>query len=53
MPVLMAGSGFILLLIGMIEHHGWMLLFSVTGGILVASAHILNSRYGKFCTVKN
>lgn len=44
-PLIMAIIGFSFLLIGMIEHHGWMLIFSVLGGLLVASSHVLNWRY--------
>jgi hypothetical protein len=50
-PVLMAFTGFAFLLIGMIEHHGWMLIFSVLGGILVASSHLLNWKYSQYCRV--
>ncbi len=44
LPLLMAATGFVLLVIGMIEHHGWMLVFSVMGGVLVAVAHVVNHR---------
>ncbi len=52
-PVLMAGFGFLFLLIGMIEHHGWMLIFSVSGGLLVAASHIVNQRLGRVYSVKS
>lgn len=43
-PVILALVGFIFLFIGMIEHHGWMLIFSVVGGMLVAYAHLQNHK---------
>jgi hypothetical protein len=49
-PLLMAVTGFVFLLVGMIDHHGWMLIFSVTGGIMVASSHVLNWKYSQTCT---
>ncbi len=51
-PLLMAGVGFVFLFLGMIEHHGWMLVFSVVGGLLVASSHLYNHRIGRFSRVK-
>lgn len=53
LPLGMAGLGFAFLLIGMIEHHGWMLVFSVVGGLLVASSHFVNFKLGKSCTINN
>ena len=53
LPLGMAFTGFLFLLIGMVEHHGWMLLFSVSGGLMVASAHLINHRIGRFCTAKS
>ncbi len=44
LPLTMAAIGFGFLMIGMIEHHGWMLVFSVLGGLLVASSHLVNHR---------
>ncbi len=52
LPVVLAVTGFTFLLIGMEEHHGWMLLFSVTGGIMVAMAHLHNHRIGKLVMIK-
>lgn len=52
-PLSLASLGFVFLFIGMIEHHGWMLIFSVVGGLLVASAHFYNHRLGKVAFVKN
>lgn len=52
LPMAMAVLGFSFLMIGMIEHHGWMLLFSVAGGLLVASSHLVNHRLGKVSTTK-
>ncbi|MBC7884736.1 MAG: MerC domain-containing protein [Saprospiraceae bacterium] len=49
-PLAMSLAGFSLLLIGMTEHHGWMLVFSVVGGLLVATSHIVNFRKGKTFT---
>ena len=46
-PLLLAGAGFTFLILGMIEHHGWMLLLSVSGGLLVASAHLVNHRMAR------
>ena len=46
-PLLLAGIGFAFLILGMIEHHGWMLLFSVSGGLLVASAHVVNHKMSR------
>jgi hypothetical protein len=46
LPLGMAMTGFCFLFIGMIDHHGWMLVFSVIGGLLVASSHIVNHRVG-------
>jgi hypothetical protein len=51
-PLTLAAIGFIFLLVGMIDHHGWMLIFSVTGGLIVATSHIINHYLGKACTVK-
>jgi hypothetical protein len=48
-PLIVAAIGFSFLLIGMIDHHGWMLVFSVIGGLLVATSHILNWRYTQTC----
>lgn len=53
LPLLVAVTGFIFLLIGMIDHHGWMLIFSVVGGLLVASSHVLNWKYSKTCRVQS
>jgi MerC mercury resistance protein len=47
MPIMMAFTGFVLLFVGMIEHHGIMLVFSVVGGLTVASSHIVNHRLSK------
>lgn len=52
-PLLMAIVGFIFLFVGMIEHHGWMLVFSVLGGLTVASAHMYNHRIGRHTMVKH
>ena len=52
MPLMMAVLGFAFSIIGMIEHHGWMLVFSVVGGLLVASSHIVNHRLGRMSTSK-
>lgn len=52
-PLLFAVTGFAFLLIGMIEHHGWMLIFSVIGGRLVATSHVLNFRYAGACRLKS
>ncbi|MBK9254754.1 MAG: MerC domain-containing protein [Saprospiraceae bacterium] len=52
LPLSMAAVGFLFLLIGMVEHHGWMLVFSVVGGLLVASSHMINFRYSGSCAVK-
>lgn len=52
-PMMVAGLGFSFLMIGMIDHHGWMLMFSVAGGLLVASSHIINHRLGASCAIKN
>ncbi|MBK6363644.1 MAG: MerC domain-containing protein [Saprospiraceae bacterium] len=49
-PLILAVTGFIFLLVGMIDHHGWMLIFSVTGGIMVASSHVLNWKYTQTCS---
>lgn len=46
LPLVIALTGFVFLFIGMIDHHGWMLVFSVTGGLMVASSHIINHRVG-------
>lgn len=48
-PLIMASIGFIFLLIGMTEHHGWMLAFSVLGGLLVASSHLINFNLSGSC----
>ena len=53
LPLLMAIAGFLCLLTGMVEHHGVMLVFSIVGGLTVASAHILNRRLGQTCSLKN
>src|SRR5690606_26098025 len=45
LPMILAFLGFAFLLIGMIEHHGWMLIFSVAGGLLVATSHVVNWKY--------
>jgi MFS family permease len=52
LPLAIAATGFSFLLIGMIDHHGWMLIFSVLGGLLVASSHVLNWRYSQSCRTK-
>ncbi|MBK7636587.1 MAG: MerC domain-containing protein [Saprospiraceae bacterium] len=52
-PVLLGIVGFTFLLIGMIDHHGWMLVFSVMGGLMVATAHVINHRLGAMCTAKS
>jgi hypothetical protein len=52
-PVVLAAFGFLFLLIGMIEHHGIMLIFSVLGGLMVASAHVINHRIGSFSAARN
>lgn len=52
LPISLASIGFCFLLIGMIEHDGWMLVFSVAGGLLVASSHMLNHRISKQVTAK-
>ncbi|KXK37951.1 MAG: MerC domain-containing protein [Saprospiraceae bacterium] len=49
LPLAMAMLGFAMLIIGMIEHHGWMLGFSVVGGIIVALAHMYNHKLGANC----
>ncbi len=51
-PLIIASIGFGFLFLGMIEHHGWMLMFSVLGGLMVAWAHILNMSLGRVCSVK-
>jgi len=51
-PGLTALFGFSFLLIGMIDHHGWMLIFSVLGGLMVATAHMLNHRLTRLSFVK-
>ncbi len=51
-PLALAMLGFIFLFTGMIEHHGWMLLFSVAGGLLVATAHLFNHRLGRLSFAK-
>lgn len=53
LPLGMALTGFLFLLIGMVEHHGWMLLFSVAGGLMVASAHLINHRMRRISPVKS
>lgn len=53
LPVSLAGMGFAFLLLGMIEHHGWMLVFSVTGGLMVATSHIINHKLGRVILLKN
>lgn len=51
-PLLIAILGFVFLFVGMVEHHGWMLLFSVAGGLMVASSHLYNYRLGnRICKV--
>lgn len=52
-PLILAGLGFSFLLIGMIEHHGWVLIFSVLGGLLVALAHVVNISLSKSCSMKS
>jgi hypothetical protein len=52
LPLIMALAGFGMLLLGMVEHHGWMLVFSVLGGLSVASSHLLNFRLTRMITVK-
>jgi uncharacterized membrane protein YfcA len=44
LPLVMATMGFVSLFVGMIDHQGWMLVFSVCGGLMVASSHIVNHR---------
>lgn len=46
-PLAIASVGFLLLFAGMIEHHGWMLVLSVLGGLSVASSHFINFRLSK------
>ncbi len=46
-PLLLAAAGFVFLILGMIEHHGWMLILSVLGGLLVASAHLVNHKMSR------
>lgn len=53
MPLIFASFGFIFLLLGMIDHHGGMLVLSVIGGLMVASAHIVNHRLGAVRIAKN
>lgn len=48
-PLILGFLGFVFLFIGMIEHHGWMLVFSVMGGLIVAGAHLYNHRLGRVC----
>lgn len=52
-PMLIATVGFTFLVIGMIDHHGWMLIISVIGGLMVATAHVINHRLGSVCIVKS
>ena len=52
LPLSVVASGFILLLTGMIDHDGWMVIFSVIGGMLVATAHLINYRLVVLTTVK-
>jgi hypothetical protein len=52
-PLALATLGFIFLFVGMIEHHGWMLIFSVLGGLSVASAHLYNHKLSRVMLVKN
>lgn len=52
LPLTMALVGFVLLLIGMMEHHGWMLVLSVLGGLSVATSHMVNHRLGRVSFVK-
>ena len=49
-PLLLAAGGFVFLILGMIEHHGWMLILSVSGGLLVASAHLVNHRISRLAS---
>lgn len=49
-PLILALIGFIFLFIGMVEHHGWMLLFSVVGGLLVATSHYINHTLTRTCS---
>jgi hypothetical protein len=51
-PLMLASVGFLFLFVGMIDHHGWMLVFSVIGGLLVATAHMYNHKIGRVCMVK-
>jgi hypothetical protein len=48
-PILLASLGFIFLFVGMIDHHGWMLLFSVAGGLMVATSHYINHTLTRSC----
>ncbi len=52
-PLIFASFGFIFLLLGMIDHQGWMLILSILGGLMVATAHIFNHRLSSLRTVKN
>ena len=52
-PLFIASLGFVFLFVGMVEHHGWILIFSVVGGLLVASAHYLNHKLGRTCFAKS
>ncbi len=49
-PLLLGLMGFIFLFIGMIDHHSWMLMFSVAGGLIVATAHYYNHKLGRACS---
>ena len=50
-PLLLALVGFVLLAIGMVEHHGIMLVFSVLGGLTVAISHWINYKLGRTCVI--
>ncbi|MEZ4911295.1 MAG: MerC domain-containing protein [Saprospiraceae bacterium] len=52
-PLIIAGIGFTFLIVGMVEHHGWILIFSVLGGLMVAWAHMVNISLSKTCALKS
>lgn len=52
-PLIFASIGFMGLFVGMIDHHGWMLAFSVIGGLMVATAHYINIRLSHSCASNN
>ena len=41
-PLILGLLGFVLLIIGTVVHHGPFVIASVLGGLLVASAHVVN-----------